>query len=120
MSLGYDITQKHACEIKIGFYTLIDNPCKITNVTIAKTGKHGHMKVTLLGNDMITNKNITWTGPGHTSITTFNPIRINYQIVDINDDDVECLDNNANVQFIKMILPDLNQRYPDTISDTGF
>src|SRR5436190_21820321 len=109
MTLQYDIAQKHASDVKMGMYVILtttssttDNPCKINNISVAKTGKHGHMKVSLSGVDLITNKNINWTVPGHNGIITFNPIKKLYQIVDVEEDNVECLDENTNVITIKV------------------
>eukprot|EP01107_Rhizomastix_libera_P006816 TRINITY_DN20_c0_g1_i2.p1 TRINITY_DN20_c0_g1~~TRINITY_DN20_c0_g1_i2.p1 ORF type:complete len:155 (+),score=32.91 TRINITY_DN20_c0_g1_i2:24-488(+) len=41
---------------KNGFVMLKGNPCKISDMSTSKTGKHGHAKVHLVGYDIFTNK----------------------------------------------------------------
>lgn len=118
MSAKYNISHLEVCLIKNNQHIILNgNPCKVLNFSHAKTGKHGHMKVSLNANDMITNKNVQWMGAGHNKLHTFTPVRINYQAINIENNDVDCLDENANTQTIKVtsdeILKDLASKIED-------
>merc|ERR1712060_241016 len=41
---------------KNGYMMIKDFPCKITEISISKTGKHGHAKAHVFGNDIFTGK----------------------------------------------------------------
>lgn len=103
MAAKYNISHTEACSVKNNQYVIIDGrPCKVLSFSQAKTGKHGHMKVNLSTTDLITNKNIPYMGAGHNKLHTFTPVRVNYQAINIENDDVECLDESANTQTIKV------------------
>lgn len=43
--------------LKKGAYAMLkDHPCKITEVSTSKAGKHGHAKASVVGIDIFTNK----------------------------------------------------------------
>ena len=66
---------------------LKDHPCKVTEFTTAKPGKHGSAKATIVGTDIFTNKKYEDTFP--TSSTVQVPIvkKFEYEVADVNDDD---------------------------------
>jgi len=41
------------------------HPCKVASVSVSKTGKHGHAKVTYQGIDLLTGKKYSEVQPGH-------------------------------------------------------
>ena len=48
-----------AGQIKKGMFALLnDKPCRILEVTVSKTGKHGHAKCHFTGHDIFTGKKI--------------------------------------------------------------
>jgi len=103
MASKYNITHTEACLVKNNQHVIIDGrPCRVLSFSHAKTGKHGHMKVNLSATDLITNKNVPFMGAGHNKLHTFIPVRVNYQAINIDNDDVECLDENMNTQTIKV------------------
>lgn len=115
MSSKYNISQIDSILIKRDNYVIISgNPCKVDSVTQAKTGKHGHMKVNILATDLITNKNTYWMGMGDKKIYIFLPIRYNYQVLNVDENDIECLDNDSYIQNIKInseeILDEINKK----------
>jgi translation initiation factor 5A len=60
-----------------------DNPCKVSELKISKTGKHGSSKANMVGYDLVTNKKMQETCPGHTSMMGFEPKKMEYEVVDI-------------------------------------
>lgn len=108
LTAKYNILHTEVSVIKSNQHVIIDNkPCRVLSFSHAKTGKHGHMKVSLSATDLITNKNVQWMGAGHNKLYVFTPVRINYQAINIESDDVECLDESANTQIIKITSEEL-------------
>lgn len=55
-----------AGEIQKGSYMLFENiPCKVVDVQVSKTGKHGHAKVRITGIGLIDDKKRMAVMPGH-------------------------------------------------------
>lgn len=52
-----DTTPTQAGSIKKGGYCMLKGfPCKVSDYSTAKPGKHGSAKATIVGNDIFTNK----------------------------------------------------------------
>ena len=73
-------------------------PCKVTEATTAKPGKHGSAKVILKGKDILTNKIYECTY--HAGDMVDAPIvkRIEYQLLNIEDTTLELLDDKGEVK----------------------
>ena len=83
-------------ELKKGSHVVIKgHPCKIVDISTAKTGKHGSAKANFVGIDIFTDKKYEDIGP--TSANTLAPIvtRSEMQLVDIDDSDVTDLGSIA-------------------------
>jgi translation initiation factor 5A len=74
------------------------NPCKVTDVTTAKPGKHGSAKVILKGKDILTSKVYECTF--HAGDMVDAPIvkRSEYTLLNIDEDALELLDQNGEVK----------------------
>ena len=74
------------------------NPCKVTEVSTAKPGKHGSAKVILKGKDILTAKAYDCTF--HAGDMVDAPIvkRVEYTLLNIDDDALELLDANGEVK----------------------
>ena len=74
------------------------NPCKVTDVTTAKPGKHGSAKVILKGKDIMTAK--TYECTFHAGDMVPAPIvsREEYTLLNIDDTALELLDKNGEVK----------------------
>lgn len=61
-------------------------PCKVTEYSTAKPGKHGSSKATIVGNDIFTNKKYEDTCP--TAATVRIPIvtKVEYEVADIDEE----------------------------------
>ena len=76
-----------AGQIKKGAYAILkDRPCKIIDISVSKTGKHGHAKVHLVGTDVFTGKKYEDVCPS--THTMRQPIleKTEYTIIDIEDE----------------------------------
>ena len=77
-----------AGQIRKGGYIMIKgNPCKVSDVTSSKTGKHGHAKCHFVAIDIFTGKKMEDLVPaGH---TTSGPTvkKEEYQCIDVDEDD---------------------------------
>jgi translation elongation factor P/translation initiation factor 5A len=68
--------------IKKGMYILLDEKtCKVTDVVITKTGKHGHMKVNLVANEIFGGKKHTYMCAGHNTLLQVEVKKNEYQVL---------------------------------------
>ena len=63
------------------------NPCKVTEVTTAKPGKHGSAKVIMKGKDILTDKVYDCTYHAGDMVDAPLVKRIEYTLLNIDDDD---------------------------------
>jgi translation initiation factor 5A len=70
-------------------------PCKVTEYSTAKPGKHGSAKATVVGIDIFTNKKYEDTGPTASTAYIPNVVKEELEVADIDEDD-----------FVSVILPD--------------
>ena len=90
-------------QVKVGFCVLLKGrPCKVVSVTIAKTGKHGHMKVTITGIDVLNGQKNIICVPGHVVVMKFELDKNEYPLIRINDDELEYLDEHNNLMTLKV------------------
>ena len=73
-------------------------PCKVTDTTTAKPGKHGSAKVILKGKDILSNKMYECTF--HAGDMVDAPIvkRVEYTLLNIDDSQLELLDGNGEIK----------------------
>lgn len=71
-------------------------PCKVTEYSTAKPGKHGSAKATIVGIDIFTNKKYEDTAPTAATVYVPNVSKNEYEAADVNDDD----------DFVSLILND--------------
>ena len=89
-----------ASALRIGGYMCIKNrPCKITDIKISMTNKHGRAKCHFYATDIFTDR-----AHEHLETSTKNNIEVpyvtnnNYELVDIDGDTVSYLDHDGNEQ----------------------
>ena len=70
-------------------------PCKVTDYSTAKPGKHGSAKATVVGIDIFTNKKYEDSGPTGSGALIPNVVKEELEVADIDEDD-----------FVSVILPD--------------
>lgn len=82
-----------AGSLKKGDYIVIDgHPCKIVELTTAKTGKHGHAKASITAIDIFTGKKLEESAPTSHNVDCPNVVKTDYELVSI--------DNNGFVTFM--------------------
>jgi translation elongation factor P/translation initiation factor 5A len=115
---------------KSNYILLKEKTCKIVEVHHSKTGKHGSMKVSLVGLNVFTQDKVTYACPGHHMLYQVTPQKKIYQIVDLihldNEDQGELLvfaDDNSILTFkmpqqvpktVWLKTLELIQAHPDT------
>lgn len=71
---------------KGGYVCIKNNPCKITDILISGTGKHGGTRVRLIAKDIFTDKKYEHLCPGDHQLQVPYVNREEYSLVHINDD----------------------------------
>eukprot|EP00939_MAST-03C_sp_MAST-3C-sp1_P002827 g2827.t1 len=97
---------KRAGEVRKGSYIIVkEKPCKVIEVTTSKTGKHGHAKAKIVGIDIFTGKKYVDVCP--TSHNMLEPVITNeeWQLTDIDRDNMLSLMNMAGVMKNDLGLP---------------
>lgn len=69
-----------------GVYVVLkDRPCRIMEINVSKTGKHGHAKATITGLDIFTSKKYEENHPTSHTVDVPNVQRTQYQLLDITE-----------------------------------
>jgi len=84
------------------FVIMKDNPCKVADLKISKTGKHGSTKANMVGYDVITGKKYQETVPGHTSMWGFTPVKVEYEVADIQDGVITAMTPDGQEKFFNV------------------
>lgn len=80
-------TPAQASSLRIGGYAMLNGfPCKISDMSVSKTGKHGHAKVHLEGYDIFTNNKYVDNCPSSHNIDVPIVARNEYTILMMDDD----------------------------------
>lgn len=75
------------------------NPCKVTEVSTSKTGKHGHAKASITGIDIFTGKKYQDIAP--TSHNLMQPVIVkkDYQLIQIEEDNfISLMDDDGTIR----------------------
>ena len=74
------------------------NPCKVTEVSTAKPGKHGSAKVILKGRDILTSKVYECTYHSGDMIDAPIVKRVEYTLLNLDEDTLTLLDQNGEMK----------------------
>jgi len=108
---GSDTIPMEAGQIKKGGLIMIKGrPCKVSEVTTSKTGKHGHAKCNFTTYDIFTNKKLEDMIPSTHGTTVPNVTRQERLLTDIDDDDFMTLMDDDGNERSDLKLP----KYPET------
>eukprot|EP00917_Polyrhabdina_sp_WS-2016_P017462 GHVP01037686.1.p3 GENE.GHVP01037686.1~~GHVP01037686.1.p3 ORF type:complete len:157 (+),score=40.03 GHVP01037686.1:1858-2328(+) len=78
---------EQASAIKKGGHVVIKGkPCKVVDISSSKTGKHGHAKINIVAIDIFTQKKYEDVCPASHNVDVPNLSRIEYQLLDIDDE----------------------------------
>jgi len=100
--------------LTLGFrYMMIKgNPCKVLNISVSKTGKHGHAKCNFVATDIFTGKKYEDMIPSTHGTTVPVVNKSEWEIIDIEGDELTLMDEGGN-QKTDLNLP----TFPETLAD---
>jgi translation initiation factor 5A len=102
-----------AGQIKKGGYIMIKGkPCKVLNISVSKTGKHGHAKCNFTATDIFTGKKLEDMVPSSHGTTVPVVNRTEWEIIDIDEDGAVTLMDEGGNQKTDVNLPS----YPETMA----
>jgi translation initiation factor 5A len=102
---------------KGGMIMIKGQPCKVSDVSVSKTGKHGHAKCNFIAYNIFNNKKLEDMIPS--THTTSVPIvsRKEYSLVDIDDEDyLSLMDEDGNTRE-DLKLPEYPENYSSELKD---
>jgi len=104
-----------------GVYAILkDCPCKVADLKISKTGKHGSSKANMVGYDIITNKKYQETVPGHTMMFGFTPVKIEYEVADIHDGQITAMTPDGQEKFFNVPEdPEVGEKLVNEFNDNA-
>eukprot|EP00554_Chaetoceros_debilis_P006551 CAMPEP_0194073906 /NCGR_PEP_ID=MMETSP0149-20130528/1120_1 /TAXON_ID=122233 /ORGANISM="Chaetoceros debilis, Strain MM31A-1" /LENGTH=159 /DNA_ID=CAMNT_0038753959 /DNA_START=88 /DNA_END=567 /DNA_ORIENTATION=+ len=107
-----------AGQIKKGGHIMIKGrPCKVINIAVSKTGKHGHAKCNFTATDIFTGKKLEDMVPGSHGTTVPIVTKNDWEIIDIADDgEVTLMDEGGN-QKVDVNLPSVPEGFGEEIRD---
>jgi len=97
------------------YVIMCDNPCKVNELKISKTGKHGSSKANMVGYDVITNRKYQETVPGHATMFGFEPKKMEYEVVDISNGQITAMTADGQEKFFN--LPIEEEHGPKLLAD---
>lgn len=101
-----DCTPTQAGSIKKGGYCMLKGfPCKVTQYSTAKPGKHGSAKATIVGIDIFTNKKYEDTAPTSATMYVPNVTKVEYEVLDIDEDGFVSYENQKGDMDSTISLP---------------
>lgn len=86
-------------------------PCKVLNISVSKTGKHGHAKCNFTATDIFTGKKYEDMIPSTHGTTVPIVNRSEWEVIDIDGDELTLMDEAGN-QKTDLNLP----TYPETLA----
>ena len=87
-------------------------PCKVLQISVSKTGKHGHAKCNFLATDIFTGKKLEDMIPSSHGTTVPIVNKADWEIIDIEEDELTLMDEGG-IQKTDMNLP----TYPDGLAE---
>ena len=96
---------------KGGFIMIKGQPCKVSDVSTSKTGKHGHAKCNFIAYNIFNNKKLEDMVPSTHGTLVPVVTRTEYTLIDIDDEDyVSLMDDNGEIRN-DMKLPQYPENY---------
>lgn len=92
-------------------------PCKVLNISVSKTGKHGHAKCNFTAVDIFTGKKLEDMIPSTHGTTVPIVNRSEWEIIDIDEDGVVTLMDEAGNQKSDLNLPTFPEGMDDEIRE---
>ena len=92
-------------------------PCKVVNIAVSKTGKHGHAKCNFTATDIFNGKKLEDMVPSSHGTTVPVVTKADWEIIDINEDGELTLMDEAGNQKVDLNLPTFPEGYDDEIRE---
>ncbi|KAL3777058.1 hypothetical protein ACHAWO_001922 [Cyclotella atomus] len=107
-----------AGQIKKGGYIMIKGkPCKVLNISVSKTGKHGHAKCNFTAVDIFTGKKLEDMVPSTHGTTVPIVTRTEWEIIDIGEEGELTLMDEGGNQKTDVNLPSIPENMAQEIRD---
>ena len=100
-----------------GYVILNDFPCKVSEVKISKTGKHGSAKANITGYDIMTNRKYQETHNGSHSMHQYTPVKMEYEVASIQDNIISAITEDATELFFTLPENELGQKLNSEFSN---
>lgn len=100
----------HHCNYR--FMMIKGHPCKVLNISVSKTGKHGHAKCNFTATDIFTGKKYEDMIPSTHGTTVPIVNRSDWEVIDIDGDELTLMDEGGN-QKTDLNLPS----YPEGMAE---
>ncbi|KAM3129674.1 hypothetical protein pb186bvf_018187 [Paramecium bursaria] len=103
---------EQAGSLKKGAYAMLKgHPCKITDISTSKAGKHGHAKASIVGKDIFTNKTYEDSAPTSHNVDVPFVTKKEYSLMDVQADGFLVLLNEDGSTKEDLKLPDTEDDY---------
>ncbi|VVB60444.1 Translation initiation factor 5A [uncultured archaeon] len=100
--------QIEAKDCKKGVFIMVEGiPCRVTNLQIAKTGKHGHSKARVDSEGIFDGKKRVFIQPGDAKVLSPNVDKREGQILSIEGDSAQVMDTKTYETFYAKILDEI-------------
>lgn len=107
-----------AGQIKKGGYIMIKGrPCKVLNIAVSKTGKHGHAKCNFTTTDIFNGKKLEDMVPSSHGTTVPVVTKADWEIIDINEDGELTLMDEGGNQKVDLNLPTYPEGFDNEIRE---
>lgn len=107
----------HHCFFGLSSYMMIKGkPCKVLNISVSKTGKHGHAKCNFTATDIFTGKKLEDMIPSTHGTTVPVVNKSEWEIIDIEGDELTLMDEGGN-QKTDLNLPPYPEGLAEEIRD---
>ncbi|KAL7579004.1 hypothetical protein ACA910_019048 [Epithemia clementina (nom. ined.)] len=107
-----------AGQIKKGGYMMIKgHPCKVLNISVSKTGKHGHAKCNFTATDIFTGKKYEDMIPSTHGTTVPIVNKSEWEVIDINEDGELTLMDEGGNQKTDLNLPSFPEGLDNEIKE---
>lgn len=93
------------------------NPCKVLQISVSKTGKHGHAKCNFIATDIFTGKKYEDMIPSTHGTTVPIVNKVDWEIIDIGDGDELTLMDEAGNQKTDLNLPTFPDGFGEEIRE---
>ena len=80
-----------------------ERPCKISDMSTSKTGKHGHAKVKMVTYDIFTGNKLEAMSPSTHNMEVPNVSRNDFQVTDYDDGYLTIFKDNGEQEDVKMV-----------------